>query len=327
MKDETFSGSVMITKGSRPLVKTALGFANRADAMQNTIDTRFGIASGCKLFTAIAICQLAEQGKISFDSMLKDCLDIKFAGFDETITLHHLLIHSAGVPDYFDEEIMDDFEDLWKQTPMYLLRKLEDFLPMFQDGKMMFPPGEKFHYNNAGYILLGLIIEQQTGLTFQEYVEREIFEPCGMERSGYFALDRLPGNTAYGYIEMGGGSYKTNIYSIPARGGADGGAFVTAPDMVKLWDGLLDYKLLSEEYTRLLMTPHIRVKEGVSYGYGMWLNDRDGSICKYHVMGYDPGVNFHSAYYPDGDARVVIASNMSSGAFAVMKAAEEAMFI
>ncbi|WP_281183662.1 serine hydrolase domain-containing protein [Bacillus marinisedimentorum] len=327
MDEEMFSGAVMINKGSRTLFTSAAGFANRADQLPNTVDTRFGIASGCKLFTAIAVCQLAEQGKILLDDRLKDCLDIEFSGFDENITVHHLLTHSAGIPDYFDEAVMDDFEDLWKLTPMYLLRTLEDFLPLFRDGQMMFRPGEKFHYNNAGYILLGLIIEQQSGLSFQEYVEREIFKPCGMDRSGYFALDQLPGSTAYGYLDMEDGSYKTNIYSIPATGGADGGAFVTAPDMVKLWDGLLGHKLLSEEYTRLLMTPHIHVKKGVSYGYGMWINDRDGSIYKYHVMGYDPGVSFHSAYYPDADARITAVSNLSSGAFAVMKAAEEAMFL
>ncbi len=104
-----------------------MGYANQSECINNTIQTRFGIASGCKIFTAIGICQLVEKGFISFHTKLKDCLEIKFSNFDEDITIHQLLTHSAGIPDYFDESIMDNFEDLWKQTPMYLLKSLKDF--------------------------------------------------------------------------------------------------------------------------------------------------------------------------------------------------------
>ncbi|MBB6452674.1 CubicO group peptidase (beta-lactamase class C family) [Salirhabdus euzebyi] len=320
---ECFSGVVGIKEKDYSPFVTAYGLANRTENRANDIQTRFGIASGCKLFTAIAISQLVEKNLLSFDTRLKDCLDVSFPQFDNHITVHHLLTHQSGIPDYFDEEIMDDYESLWKQVPMYLIRTGADFLPLFQNEKMMFNPGEKFHYNNAGYILLGLMVEKVSGTSFTEYVEQNIFKLCSMDTSGYFSLDYLPSNSALGYIDNRDGSWRTNVYSIPIKGGADGGAFVTAFDMISFWEALFSRKLLSESYTNILLSPHAKVKDGVHYGYGLWMNSKEDFIWKYHVMGYDPGVSFHSAYYPDRKTQTVILSNNSTGAFPVMKEIEE----
>lgn len=309
-----FSGVVLVKKEKELVCEEAFGYANRNERINNTIQTRFGIASGCKIFTAIGICQLVEKGFISFHTKLKDCLEIKFPKFDEAITIHQLLTHSAGIPDYFDESIMDNFEDLWKQTPMYLLKSLKDFLPLFQNSNMMFTPGSKFHYNNAGFIILGLIIEEQTGLEFAEYIEKNIFNPIGMNDSGYFSLDRLPRHTALGYIkDETNQNWRINAYSIPIKGGADGGAYVTASDMLKFWSALFNNKILEKEYTKLFLTPHIQVNNKQSYGYGIWIETRQNNIFKYHVMGYDPGVSFRSAVYPDLGITLIIISNKGSG--------------
>src|SRR5699024_9827384 len=170
-----------------------------------------------------------------------------------------------GIPDDFDEEVMDDFEELWINHPMYLIRNITDFLPLFQNEQMKLKVGERFHYNNAGYILLGLIVEQATGLAFTKYVEENIFKKADMEHSGYFELDRLPEKTAIGYIELPDDAWKTNIYSLPVKGGADGGAFVTVSDMEKLWDALFNYKLLREDLTNKLLTPYTQEEEDGSY--------------------------------------------------------------
>ncbi|MCA1062596.1 serine hydrolase domain-containing protein [Rossellomorea sp. AcN35-11] len=313
-----FSGSVVIKEKESVLVNSSYGLADRSNRRPNLIDTRFGIASGCKLFTAVAICQLVEKQWISFHTSMKECLPYSFPHFDDSITIHHLLTHTSGIPDYFDEEVMDDFEELWKQTPMYLMTRGEDFLPFFQNEHMKFLPGERFHYNNAGYILLGLIIEKLSGLTVQEYIERHIFRTGMMNASGYFRLDRLPENTAYGYIDEPDHAWRTNFYSIPIQGGADGGAYVTGPDMVQFWEAFKSNKLLSEENTRRMTSPHVKVREGVYYGYGMWLNPPN----KHHVMGYDPGVSFHAAHYPERDIKVAVLSNKSSGAFDLIKLIE-----
>ncbi|WP_077622841.1 serine hydrolase domain-containing protein [Sediminibacillus massiliensis] len=321
MENQGYNGAAYIKKGAE-VVKAASGYAHRTDKRLNNIDTRFGIASGCKLFTAVAIAQLVEKGSLSFHTRLIDCLDHDFPTFDNRITIHQLLTHCSGVPDYFDEETMKDFEELWIQTPMYLLREPKDFLPLFENDEMVFRPGAEFRYNNAGYILLGLIIEQQTGMAFADYVKKYIFQKCGMNDSGYYALDALPANTALGYIAGDNGTWRTNTYSIPVKGGADGGAFVTVSDMITFWETLLGYRLLSKKHTDILLHPHISVKGNVGYGYGIWVDQKDQEVVKYHVMGYDPGVSFHSAVYPEQNLLMAFASNTGSGTFQLMKAVE-----
>ncbi|MGE6489635.1 serine hydrolase domain-containing protein [Paenisporosarcina sp. NPDC076898] len=321
--ENDFSGSVLVLESEKVLIDCSFGYANRAEKINNQSGTRYGIASGCKLFTAIAICQLVEERKLSFEAKLTDCLDVKFPQFDDNVTVHHLLTHTSGVPDYFDEEVMDDFEELWIKTPMYHIRNLQDFLPLFQNEPMKNSPGKIFRYNNSGYILLGLIVEQASGLSFTDYVEEHIFKKVGMIESGYFAFDSLPEKTALGYIDHKDGTWKTNIYSLPAKGGSDGGAYVTITDMARLWQSLTNNQILSKEMTDCLLTAHVQTKENSFYGYGIWINKEDVDVVKYHVMGYDPGVSFHSAYYPKDSRIVVVCSNKSSGAYKIMNAIEE----
>lgn len=326
MDEVDFSGTVLVKRNNDVLQQQSSGYANRADWILNNVETRFGIASGCKIFTAVAICQLVEKGQLSFESKLSEILDIPFTRFDEEITIHHLLTHTAGIPDYFDEEVMEDFADLWVNQPMYLMRNGRDFLPLFQHEPMKLAVGERFHYNNAGYILLGLIVEQVSGRHFDEYVTEKIFNRAGMEHSGYFELDALPSNTALGYIEKEDGSWKTNIYSVPVKGGADGGAFVTVEDMHRFWQALMKFELLGEAMTQQLLTPYIHTDEDFDrfYGYGVWIDKKEDCISKYHVMGYDPGVSFHSAFYPESGLVSVVCSNKSEGAFDVFKEIENA---
>lgn len=325
IEENDFSGAIFVQMNESLIEQFSHGFANRTDQVLNQVNTRFGIASGCKLFTAIAICQLVEQEKITFETKLKDCLHFVFPAFDSSITIHHLLTHTAGIPDYFDEELMDDFEELWITHPMYLIRNLSDFLPLFQNKPMKLQVGERFHYNNAGYIILGLIVETVSGMKFSEYVTAYIFKKANMHASGYFELDALPSNTATGYIDFPDGKWKSNIYSLPVKGGADGGAFVTVEDMSKLWDSLMNFQLLSETYTKKLLTPYIHTDDDFNrfYGYGIWIDQIHYEISKYHVMGYDPGASFHAAYYPINKAISVVCSNKSTGAFPIFNAVEQ----
>ena len=319
--ENQFSGSIFVKQGESVHVQSSFGNANRADDIPNEKHTRFGIASGCKLFTAVAIAQLVEAEKLSFDSLLQDVLDVSFPYFNEEITVHHLLTHTSGIPDYFDEEVMDDFEELWVKTPMYHIRRLHDFLPLFQKEQQKFIPGEKFYYNNAGYIVLGLIVEKVSGMVFTDYIQQNILDKAGMQNSGYFALDALPAKTAIGYIDREDGTWKTNTYSLPVQGGSDGGAFVTAEDMVLFWEAFMQNNLLNDK--AILLTPHVHEEEESFYGYGVWIEKQENEIHKYHVMGYDPGVSFHSAYYPCTELVLAVCSNKSKGAYAMMLEVEK----
>lgn len=320
-----FSGVVSLWQNNEVIFEKAYGYANRSSLVENTPDTRFGIASGCKIFTAVSICQLIENGKITFETKLKDCLNIRFPTFDENITIRHLLLHSSGIPDYFDEETMTDYSQLWNSIPMYLVRQPKDFLPMFMNKNQEFYPGKRFKYNNAGYIVLGLIIEQHSGLCFKEYVESNIFEKCGMFDSGYFSLDSLPERTAYGYMEGNKkDTWKANIYSIPIIGGPDGGAFTTAKDMQLFWECLFSDKLTSRAMTHIILSFQIATGEpDESYGYGVWINKKDNAVFKYSVMGGDPGISFRSSVYPTQNMILTVFGNKGFGGYAITKAFEE----
>lgn len=307
-----FSGAILFGTESEIKFEQSYGFANRSDKIKNTTNTRFGIASGCKIFTAIAICQLVDKGLLEFSTLLSD-LGMNINKFDPRITVHHLLTHTSGIPDYFDEEFMTDFESLWETVPMYSITSPKCFLPMFQDRPMKFDPGTQFSYNNAGFIVLGLIVEKLTGLSFNDYVQEHIFQVCGMNDSGYFRMDQLPERTAIGYVGNDD-HWKTNIYSLPIVGGPDGGAYTTVYDFVKFWDALMGNRLLSKQLTEKMLHPHIKDSEFIHYGYGVWIEIRNNEIFKYFVMGSDPGVVMQSSYYPESKAEVHILANVDEGA-------------
>lgn len=325
LNDENpFSGVVHLREGGVTQFSRAYGFADKANARPNNIDTKFAVASGSKTFTAAAICHLVDHGKLTFGVPLSDCLPGMFPQFDPAVTVHHLLSHTSGIPDYFDEEVMDDYGALWADRPMYNMRKPADFLPMFQHLPMKFTPGEKFAYNNAGFIVLGLIIEHVSGIPYTEYVQRYIFDPCGMIGSGFYETDRLPENTAYGYIRAEDGGWHTNIFAVPVVGGADGGVFVTAPDMSRFWDALRNGRLLSADSTRQMLTPHQRFKidadgSGRAYGYGVWMQLKGDTVQLYHAEGADPGVEFVSGVIEPRGIDFSVISNMDGGAWGVAK--------
>jgi CubicO group peptidase (beta-lactamase class C family) len=311
-EDGSFSGVISIRRDGEPLVEEAHGLAHLSEQISNRIDTRFGIASGCKIFTALAICRLIEDGRATPSSLLSDCVDVSFPGFDPAITLHQLLTHSSGIPDYFDEEFMTDYEATWRDVPMYSIRGPRDFLPLFADRPMKFAPGKRLSYSNAGFILLGLVVEHLSGLSFRSYVRERVFEPAGMRDSGYFPLDRLPPRTALGYIRDDDGSLRSNIYSIPIIGGPDGGAFTTAADMAAFWDALLKHRLLGEQMTRSLLEPFLEASDmgsGISYGCGVYVAGGDGRAPGYCVCGADPGISFLSAVFPESGMTATVLGN------------------
>lgn len=327
-RDLNFSGAYYAKHGKEVLTG-AQGYANHTDQVRNKMQTRFSIASGSKIFTALAICMLIDEGKLSIHSKLDECLDIDFPHFNQEITIHQLLIHISGMPDYFDEDLMDDFEDLWKYRPMYHMRSLTDFLPLFQFEEIDDNARGIFQYNNAGYILLGLIVEAVSQRPFTDFVAQRIFKRAGMLNSGYFEMDRLPKDTATGYIDVSETEWRSNIYSLPVKGGADGGAFVTVQDRYIFWHQLIYSNLLSDEMLQLFLKPRVVVDKNqhIFYSYSGYMElDEEGEVIKYIQMGYDPGVNFREVYYPETNSIISVCSNEEDNAFEMLKAIEAIIF-
>jgi CubicO group peptidase (beta-lactamase class C family) len=309
---EPFSGVVQISRAGRVLFEAAYGLAIRSESIPNRIDTRFQTASGCKVFTSTAILQLIEQGRIKPETPVASCLDAEFPNFDPGITIHHLLTHTSGITSYFEEDANPDYEALWQDTPMYRIRKPADFLPLFQNKPMKFRPGERFDYNDGGYVLLGLVIETVSGLSFTEYIEKHVFAPAGMDDSGYFPTDLLPERTAYAYIRNDDETWRTNFFAVPIVGAPDGGAYTTAPDMARFWRALKCGVLLRAPASAAIVKPQVATSlesPYSHYGYGVWLDKPGGSVRKYFVVGSDPGVALHSAVYPENDITLTLIGN------------------
>ena len=320
---DDFYGVVSVKSENKILFEEAFGYADMVNKRKNNLNTRFGIASGAKLFTAISICKLVQEGKLSFETKLKEYVNID--NYDENITVEQLLTHTSGIPDYFDEDVMSDFSDLWIENPMYLLRTPSDFKNLLSEGIMKSKPGEEFSYNNSAFIVLSLVVEKVSSKPFVEFVKENIFDVLDMKFSGHFAMDMMPENCANGYIENKNGTFKSNIYSIPVVGGGDGGVFINAHDMTKLWNGLFDYKLLDKEMTEKLLTAHVHVNDNVYYGYGIWILKRNDEIFKYYITGSDPGIDFISSIYPRNKLEVTVLSNKEFGAYDITKCIEDNM--
>ena len=328
--DTNFRGNVYIIQNANVLYEKAAGFADLANEVPNTMDTKFASASAGKVFVAVGILQLIEQGKIKFDDTLGQLLDMDLHNIDADVTVEQLLNHTSGVPDYFDETVMDEYEEVWADYPNYKSRHNSDLLPLFIHKPMMYPEGEKFQYNNSGYVLLAMIIEKITGMYFDQFIQTSIFDVCDMKSTGYYELDKLPAKCANNYIYCADtDDFRTNIFSVDVKGTGAGGAFITVKDIVRFWKGLLEEKLISKEMVLKMFSKQsgdgLDKEEGY-YGYGVWLIDYPGGKDYVYFQGCDPGVSFISEYNPNNGIISVLVSNYGDNVWKEMRKIRKAMY-
>ena len=328
--DRNFRGNICIVRDGEVLCENVTGFADLANEVSNTIETRFASASAGKVFVAVGILKLIEQGKISFSDTLGKLLDIDLHCIDPDVTVEQLLTHTSGVPDYFDESVMDEYEDLWADYPNYKIRHNSDLLPLFISKPMMYHRGERFQYNNSGYVLLAMIIETVTGMYFDEYLKEAVFEPCGMKSTGYFEFDKLPARCSNSYIYCGDtDDYRTNIYSVDAKGTGAGGAFVSTGDIICFWNNLLSGRIISKELVGRMLSRQSGdgsdPEEGY-YGYGVWIIDNPNGQDYVYFQGCDPGVSFISEYNPDKNIISVMVSNYGDNVWKEMRKMRERLY-
>lgn len=321
--DRNFRGVIYAERDGKTLCESVTGFADLAKRVPNTMETRFASASAGKAFVAVGIIRLIEQGKLSFESTLGELFDIGLQGIDPAVTVRQLLNHTSGVPDYFDESVMDEYEELWRVIPNYSIRRNDDLFPLFFGKPMMYPRGERFRYNNSGYVLLASVIERVTGTPFDKYLKQNVFDPADMSRTGYFPLDRLPCGCANSYIYCPEtGDFRTNIYSVEANGSGAGGAFITVPDIVRFWKALVGGRLVSARSAAVMMTKQSGSggdpEEGY-YGYGLWIIDNPAGKDYAYFQGCDPGAGFLSEYDPNTGTISVLVSNYCDNVWAEMR--------
>lgn len=328
--DSNFRGNIYIVKDDKVICESVTGFADLANEVPNAIDTKFASASAGKVFVAVGILQLIGQGKLELDTTLGEILDIDLHNIDGGVTVEQLLNHTSGVPDYFDESIMDEYEDLWVDYPNYKIRHNNDLFPLFITKPMMYEKGTKFQYNNSGYVLLAAIIEKVTGKYFDAYLKENIFDVCGMQSTGYYEFDRLPRKCANSYIYCPETEdYRTNIYSVDVKGTGAGGAFITVKDIVSFWQNLLSGKLISKELVDAMLQKQSGdgsdSEEGY-YGYGMWIIDNPKGTDYAYFQGCDPGVSFLSEYNGDENIISVLVSNYGDNVWEEMRKVRDCLY-
>ena len=328
--DTNFRGTIYIVQDGRVLYEREHGYADMPNKTMNTIETRYASASAGKVFVAVGILQLIEQGRIAFEDTIGALLEIPLQKIDKEVTIRQLLTHTSGVPDYFDESVMEEYEELWTDYPNYKIRHNQDLLPLFLHKPMMYPKGEKFQYNNSGYVLLAMILEKVTGMYFDQYLKEHIFVPCGMEATGYYELDKLPSGCANHYIYCPDTKdYRTNIFSVDAKGTGAGGAFITVKDIVRFWTKLVEGELISKELVSEMLCKQGGdggdAEEGY-YGYGVWIIDFPTGKDLAYIQGCDPGVSFLSEYNPNNGMISVLVSNYGDNVWGEMRKIREVFY-
>jgi len=316
---DAFSGTILVAKDGKPIFKTVHGLANKAYNIPNRIDTKFSIASIGKVFTAVSIMQLIEQGKLSLTDtvgkLLPDYPNKQVAG---KVTIHHLLTHSSGMGDMHGAKYV---------CRKGILRQVRDYFPLFVDEPLSFEPGERMQYSNVGYILLGAIIEKVSGENYFDYVHNHIFKPSGMTNTDFYEADIDTPNLATGYTnfqDLGddyfqfhlGQRRNTSLYS-GAKGNPQGGASATVEDLRRFSVALRGNKLLSAKSLDLMTTSKFFFRKyaagEVYYGYGFELENINGRRVIGHGGG-DLGISSVIRWYPDsGNYTVVVLSNYDRG--------------
>ncbi len=307
-RQEDFYGVVAIFKENKEIFNKAYGFRDKNNQIHNNVDTKFGIASGTKLFTALGIGTLIDQNKIELDTEIGDIFKEPMSFIDKKATIQHLLTHTSGVYDYYDDELITDMDNFYVDVPWYKLETPTDYLPLFINKKMKFKPGERASYSNGGYVLLGIIIEKITNRTYRDYIEETVLNSAKMTDSGFYAFNNLPENAALGYRP----DYTTNIYNLPIRGGGDGGLYTTSKDLRELWTHLFSFDIISKRLLNEFITPRVKLWQLVDYGCGIYIN-KVNERQEYSIVGGDAGVGFNSKHIPADNLIITTLSNKTNG--------------
>lgn len=272
---DKFAGVVLVAKSGRTIFKKAYGLSDKATRTPNRIETKFNLASMNKMFTSIAIAQLVEQGRLSYTDPLRKFLpDFPNRRAAEKITLHHLLTHTSGLADYFDKK---EYQAA-KKAAGGKLNSYKDVLPFFANDPLLFEPGEKWDYSNAGFNVLGVIIEKASGQSYYDFVKDHILRPSGMKDT------------------------------VPEEGSPAGGALSTVEDLLKFERAFRKNKLLSKRFIEIILTPRVDTAWGTKYAYGFGSAKVNGKRIVGHG-GDTVGISTEFDIYLDHGYTVIVLSN------------------
>lgn len=279
-----FNGSVLVAEQGKVIYKKGFGMANMEWDIPNQTNTKFRLGSITKQFTSMLILQLFEQGKLKLDVPITTYLPDYPKTQGDKITIHHLLSHSSGIPNY------TSFPTFFKETSKNYYTPVE-FVKQFSNLPLEFDPGEKFAYSNSGYFLLGYIIEKISGKTYEECLQTQILTPLQMINSGFDHSEIITKNRAAAY-EKKGTDYVIAQYIDMNLPYAAGSMYSTVEDLY-LWDqALYTEKLLTAKSRELLFAKHISTGNAFyGYGWGIFELPIENSQEKLQLVQHSGGIN------------------------------------
>ncbi|HLM02655.1 MAG TPA: serine hydrolase domain-containing protein [Pyrinomonadaceae bacterium] len=306
---DVFSGAVLVAKGDNVLFEKAYGEANKDFKALNNAGTKFNLGSMNKMFTSVAIAQLVEAGKLSFDDSLSKFMpDFPDKEAAEKIKIKHLLSHTSGLGNYFNRTFME--------SSRARFRTIDDFLALAKDEKMQFEPGSRWQYSNTGMLVLGKVIEKASGQNYYDYIRENIYKKAGMTSSDAYDLDNVNPNLAVGYekdFTEQGAVFRNNIFMHVIRGGPAGGGYSTVGDLLRFARALQSGKLVGREYVKLLTSPKPELNSP-NYGYGFGVGANPATTG--HSGGF-PGISSELIIFTDSDYTAVVLSNYGGGSQSV----------
>jgi D-alanyl-D-alanine carboxypeptidase len=290
-----FSGVLIVEKGGRRLYQRAFGMADNDKQTPVTLATPFLIASQGKMFTAVAVLQLVEAGKIRLDdSVGKFLRDYPNREIADKVTVRHLLTHRGGTGN------MNILEREY-ETNREWVRSIDDIIKLNGARPPAFEPGSKEEYSNYGFLLLGAIIERVTEQSYYDYVEQHVFRPAGMNHTGFPTRDQMSG-VAIGYTWIDK-ALKPSTQWLPWRGTPAGGGISTADDEARFFNALNAGLLLSKT-----MLAEATSRQTPWYGYGFIWSQPEMFLHWGHGGGA-PGNSLASSYWPRADLVTICMSN------------------
>jgi CubicO group peptidase (beta-lactamase class C family) len=296
LKEDRFSGAVLVGQRGRIVFEKAVGFANRESRTPNTLDTQFRNGSMNKVFTATAAMQLVEAGRLSLDDTVGKLMpDYQNADVARKVTIRHLLGHTGGTGDFFGPEFLKN---------RLTLKTHADYVALFGARAPLHEPGAEFRYSNYGMLLLGAIIERVTGQSYFDYVRTRVFEPAGMTSTGSLPeTDAVP-NRSTGYMRSKD-AWVPNTETLPWSGTAAGGGYSTVGDFFRFAEALQSGKLVSKASLAQMIAPGVNPQ----YGFGMALSG-EGAKRSFGHAGGAPGMNGDLRVFQESGYVIVALSNL-----------------
>ncbi len=315
-----FAGVVQVDDGDGSH-RWSFGLADRRCEVANTAETRFGLASGTKGFTALTVMSLVESGLLDLNQPVRTVLGDDLPEIDDRVTIELLLAHRSGIGDYLDESVLSDINDYLMPLPVHELSGSEQYLPALQGHPQVSAPDQRFAYNNSGFVVLALLAERVASTPFERLVAERVCDPAGMSNTKFLRSDELPADVAIGYLSPDG--LRTNVFHLPVIGSGDGGLFSTAADIYRFWSALFDGRIVSHDTVAVMTTPRSHDPDKTErYGLGFWLAENGPAVT---LQGYDPGVSFRTVHDPTTGVIHTVLSNTSSGAWPMTNALDHAL--